>query len=397
MNISADLGILVVIAGVGIAVKWLKFPYTPALVLVGTVIGFWKIFPTIHFTPQLLFTVLLPPLLFEGSLRLPWKTLKENGITIFLLAVPGVLLTIFILAPLFHFFLPFSFPVSFLLAALLAATDPVAVLNTFRSLSVDENLSMLMEGESLFNDGTAMVAFGITLVILQTGVWSPMGSFIQFLEISLGGLILGGILGLLFTLITRHLNDHLIEITLSTILAYGSYLSAVEIHVSGLLAVVGAGLVYGNAAAQYGLSPEVKRLLFDVWEYFGFLTNSIIFLLIGTQVNSRYILGYWKPVFLVYLCLMAARFVMAGLSWTAVRFFRQKFPVKWLGIVWWGGLRGALSLALAMGISSSIPDHKALFFITLGVVILFLMVNGLTTGVWVRGLGLSSAKTVNHS
>ena len=83
MNISADLGILVVIAGVGIAVKWLKFPYTPALVLVGTVIGFWKIFPTIHFTPQLLFTVLLPPLLFEGSLRLPWKTLKENGITIF--------------------------------------------------------------------------------------------------------------------------------------------------------------------------------------------------------------------------------------------------------------------------------------------------------------------------
>jgi CPA1 family monovalent cation:H+ antiporter len=384
MNVSSFIALLIIISVVGILAKPLRVSYPLLLVLSGMLLSLGDFFPSIQFTPQLLFSLLLPPLLFEGSIRLAFESLKKASFLIFLLAFPGILFSIFILGPLFHLLLPFSLPVSFLLAALLSATDPVAVLAAFRSFKGSEGISMLIEGESLFNDGTAMASFLVILKILQHGEWQWGKSILDFFLMNLGGIGIGMLLGALFSNITKRIDDLFLEMTLSTILAYGSYITADSFHFSGILSVISAGIAYGNLSSRYGWSAKVKEMLFSFWEYLGFLVNSMIFLLIGTQVNSKNILGYWKPILLVYLLLLGVRLLLVGGSWGIAKAFKQSFHTRDLFLLWWGGLRGALSLALAMGLPETIPQKKDIFFITLGVVFIFLFLNSLTIGLFLK-------------
>lgn len=390
MDIRVFVIALILISSVGIVARMFRFPPSPLLVLTGTLLAAWIVFPALHFDPNFLLTVLLPPLLFEGSLKLSFSELKKTGWGIFFLACPGVLLSVFLLGPLFHIVLAIPLLTAFLFASLLAATDPVAVLDAFRNVRISRTLSTLIEGESLFNDGTAMVLFGIFLGISRS-IPSNMGSEIwHFITMTVGGIGIGAVLGFLINYVSRIRFEQELRISLSTVLAYGAYLLADSLHVSGILAVVSAGIVYANVFPHYP-KKDINQPLWDFWSYVGFLTTSVIFLLIGTQVNSREILGYWKPALLTYGLLMAVRFVIVLMAFFFSSRTGQKFSWSWLLLTWWGGLRGALSLALAMSLIGAVPEGRSLFFITLTLVIFFLFINGLSANPWIRRLKLKES------
>jgi CPA1 family monovalent cation:H+ antiporter len=208
---------------------------------------------------------------------------------------------------------------------LVAATDPVAVVALFRSLGVPKRLQVLLEGESLFNDGTAIVIFTLVLSVATTGDFNLVNSIIAFIFVAGGGLVVGLVLGMIFSQITRRINDPLIETTLTGVLAFGSYLVAEEIHIggvlaeeihlSGVLAVVAAGLIAGNVGPR-GMSPSTRVLVFNFWEIMAFLANSLVFLLIGLQIDLLALITNWQFIMWAIIAVLAARAVSVyGLSW----------------------------------------------------------------------------------
>ena len=196
-------------------------------------------------TPELILTLLVPPLVFEAAFHLNLRDLRRDLPGILLLAIPGVLITTVIVGGLTSLVTPLALPVALVFGALISATDPVAVVALFRALGAPKRLALLIEGESLFNDGTAIVIYNLMLVAALTGAFHPAQGVVDFLGVAAGGLAVGGVLGWLVAQLIARIDDYLIEITLTTVLAFGSYLIAEYLHFSGVLAVVAAGLVNG--------------------------------------------------------------------------------------------------------------------------------------------------------
>ena len=210
--------------------------------------------------------------------------LRHNLLPIVTLAVPGVLITTFIIGGITALGIGLPLGVAMVFGALLSATDPVSVVAFFRQLGAPRQLASIVEGESLFNDGTAVVVFRIALAIAISGQFNLVGSLTNFLWLVAGGLAVGGLLGWLVSKLIARVDDYLIETTLTTILAYGAYLVAERLHVSGVLAVVAAGLINGNIGPA-GMSPTTRIVIFNFWEYVAFVANSLVFLLIGLDID----------------------------------------------------------------------------------------------------------------
>jgi CPA1 family monovalent cation:H+ antiporter len=251
-------------------------------------------------------------------------------------------------------------------------------------MGVPKRLQVLLEGESLFNDGTAIVIFNLMITIAITGHFSLIDSLIDFVIISGGGLFVGIVLGVLFSQITRRLDDPLIETTLTGVLAFGAYLIAEEIHVSGVLAVVAAGLVAGNVGPR-GMSPSTRVLVFNFWEIMAFLANSLVFLLIGLQIDLYSLFANWQFIMWAIIAVLAARAVSVyGLSWVG-----RGIPTHYKHVLYWGGLRGAISLALAISLPASLgPIRGDIQAMAFGVVLFTLLFQGLTMRPLIRKMGL---------
>ncbi len=274
--------------------------------------------------------------------------------------------------------------------ALIAATDPISVLAIFKELRAPVRLSVLIEGESLLNDGAAVVVFKIILAFVLTGQLSIVGAGVQFLIVSIGGVVLGLALGVLVSQITAMVDDHLIEITLSTILAYGTFIAAEHLKVSGVMAVIAAGLVYGNYGVRIGMSANTLMMMKAFWEYMGFLMNSLVFLLIGTQVDLRLLADRWQLVLVAFIVVLIMRIIVVGsLSPLGAALSNQPIPGSWQAIMVWSGLRGSISMALAMGLPSNISGRENIILMTFGVVILSLFVQGLSIRHLLRGLKIT--------
>jgi CPA1 family monovalent cation:H+ antiporter len=316
---------------------------------------------------------------------LNFDDLRRNLSPILAWAIPGVGLTMLLVGGVVAWGtnLPFSHALVF--GALVAATDPVAVTALFSSVGVPKRLQVLLEGESLFNDGTAIVLFALVSTIALTGEFDLASSIVDFIRIAGGGLVVGLILGALISQMIRRIDDHLIEITLTTVLAFGSYLIAEEVlHVSGVLAVVAAGLVNGNIGPR-GMSPTTRILLFNFWEYAGFLANSFAFLLIGLQIDLPVMFVYWQPILTAILAVLVARAVVVyGLAWIG-----RDIPLRWQHVLYWGGLRGAISLALALGLPLALEGRQQMQVMAFGVVVFTLLVQGFSMGSLVRRMGLA--------
>ncbi len=379
--------LLLIASLVAMAVHRLRIPYTVALVVVGLLITFQS--PVqIDLTPELILALFVPPLVFEAAFHLNLAELQRNLAGILLLAAPGVLLTMLIVGGILTLGGVLPAPLALVFGALIAATDPVAVVALFRALGAPKRLATLIEGESLLNDGTAIVLFNLMLTVALTGRFNALESAANFVVVSAGGTLIGLGLGWMIARLIARVDDYLIETTLTTVLAFGAYLVAEQFHFSGVLAVVAAGLVNGNIGHQ-GMSPTTRIVLFNFWETMAFLANSLVFLLIGLDVNIPALLAAWQPVLWAILAVLAARAaVVYPLLWWSNR-KNEKIPLSWQHVVSWGGLRGAISLALALSLPASLGSERELLRImAFGVVLFTLLVQSTTMRFLIQRLGI---------
>jgi CPA1 family monovalent cation:H+ antiporter len=371
------LELLLIVSLVAIAVRRLRIPYTVALVVVGLVITL--LHPSqINLTPELILTIFIPPLLFEAAFHLRFEDLRRNLLNIISLAVPGIILKTILIGWLTALGTSLSMPAAMLFGALISTTDPVAVISVMRALRAPRRLVTLIEGESLFNDGTAIVVFNLILAISISGQFDLAGGILDFFKVSIGGTLIGLVLGWLVSMIISHVDDYLIETTFTTILAFGAYLVAERFHFSGVLAVVAAGLLNGNIGARR-MSPTTRIVLDNFWEYVVFLANSLIFLLIGLQVHIQGLLDNWRTILWSVLAVLLARgIVVYGLGW-AVNRWGEPIPWKWRHVLAWGGLRGAICLAMALSLPITLgPERDLILTMTFGVVLFTLIIQGTT-------------------
>jgi len=379
--------LILVVTLVAIAVRRLRIPYTVALVVVGLALTLQRR-PAIQLSPDVILGLLVPPLVFEAAFQVDFAQLRRSLPRILLLAVPGVALTTLIVGGLVALLVPLALPVALVFGALISATDPVAVVALFRSLGAPRRLALLVEGESLLNDGTAIVLYDLVLVIVLTGQFSPLQGLLDFLRVSIGGVVTGLLLGWLVSEALARIDDSLIETTLTTLLAFGSYLLAQELHVSGVLAVVAAGLINGNVGPR-GMGPSTRIMLANFWDYVAFLATSLVFLLIGLQVNLSELVAGWQPILWAVLAVLAARMIVVyGVGWICSR-LGDAIPLAWDHVLAWGGLRGAISLALALSLPAALGASAGMLRVmAFGVVLFTLLVQGTTMGPLLRRLGI---------
>jgi CPA1 family monovalent cation:H+ antiporter len=395
-NVTTVLWLLVAVGVVAVVSKYIKLPYTIVLVLAGIAIAFIPGLPAVNLTPDLIVILFLPALLFEAAYNLSLEHLKESVRFISVLAFWGVLVMAALVAGLLILLGGLPWQTALIFGAIIGATDPISVIATFRHLGAPRRLTIIMEGESLFNDGSALVLFNLLLGIIVTQQFNPVDSLFEFFKVAAGGLLLGGIVGYMALFLIRHLNDYLTETLVTLIVAYGTFLAAEQLQVSPALAVVAAGLLVGNFGQEKVMSPTTQVAVGLSWEFIGFLANSLIFLLVGLQIRAIQILNFWEIAALAIGVALFSRVVVIGFfSWLANLLRRgQIIPLKWQLMLIWGGLRGSLSLAMALSLpvllnnGAPFPDRDRILVMTFGLIMFNLLVQGLTIEPLMRLLNL---------
>lgn len=389
-----------VATAVAIATRHLKIPYTVALVITGLVLGGAHAFDPPHLTKEFLFAVILPGLIFEAAFHLDVRKFWKERVAITSMAIPGlvvaVLLTASILVPVvnaLHFVSDFTFLDGLIFGSLIVATDPIAVVGLFKTLGAPKRLAVLVEGESLLNDGTGVVLFTIVLAVAKGGEFTVSAASLEFVRVAGGGLLVGALVGFAASQVIRRIDEAMIELTVTMIAAYGSFVVAERFHTSGVMATVVAGMFCGNYAARVGMTPTTRIAVETFWEYLAFALNSIVFLLIGFEVELTSLLATWKPIVTAFVVVILARaFVVYGVS-LILRPTRGRIPWAWSAVATWSGLRGALSMVLVLGIEAGFHHRELLVNMTFGVVILSILAQGLTMGPllkWLKVAGVQS-------
>ncbi len=378
------------------ATKWVRLPYTLALVIVGLIISPMHFLPAVHISPELILLIFLPALLFEAAWNLKLSHLRENLLPILTMASIGVGLSVGVIGLILHFGIGLSWGTALLFGAIISATDPVSVLALFKQLGAPKRLSVIIEGESLFNDGTAVVVFRILLglVVGATTINSPgqliVSSLRDFSIVVFGGIAVGAIIAIIASTLTSYFDDHLLEITLTTIVAYGSFLLAEEMHVSPVMAVLVAGLILGNYGRQKGMSPTTQVAVNSFWEYAAFVVNSLVFLLIGLEIQITTLTENLGPITWAVVAMLLARMVAVYGLTGLINLRAEPISFRWQHVLFWGGLRGSLSIALALSLPITLPGRQTLVAMTFGAAIFSLLAQGLTISPLLRWLKIST-------
>jgi len=396
MELTIENGALLLLIAslVAIFARRLDIPYSVGLILVGIAAARLPLVPDVALTRELLFGALLPPLIFEAALYIRWRDLRRELPLILALATVGVLLSAALTMLGMNYFAGWELSSAALFGALIAATDPVSVIAVFKDASVRGRLRLLVEAESLFNDGGAAVLFGVTLAVAaggSVGIVDVLG--ISALSI-IGGVACGAAVAALVLLVAGRTQDHLVEMMLTTIAAYGSFLLAERIHASGVLASLTAGLLIGNVGSLGSISDKGREAILSFWEYVAFIVNSLIFILIGVR-EARQDFGPVLPAIIVAIVLVSISRAVAVYP-ICLLFVRTplRVPARDQHVLFWGGLRGALALALALGLPPEIPRHDELVTVAFGVVAFSIITQGLTIKPFLRMLG--GAKSPLH-
>lgn len=403
-TVAGVVALLLIASAVLAVTKHIRLPFTVALVVVGVGLSvladaFPGVLPgiaEIQISPELVLYVFLPTLVFESAYNLDVRQLRHNLGPVLLLAVPGLLLSTFIIGAVVGLATPIPIVPALLLGAILSATDPVAVVALFKRLGAPERLTMLVEGESLFNDATSLVLAKILLGVMLAGALSAgtiASGALDFVVVFFGGLLVGWALGAATGyLLGRVESDSLIEITLTTVVAYMSFLVAEEaFHVSGVMATIAAGLTVGGWG-RMKVSPGVRTYLEHFWEYIAYVANALIFLMVGLRVELS---ALWEAsgllVWVVVAMLVSRAVVVYGLT-PLVKRLPSGDPVdrRYQTVMYWGGLRGAIALAIVL----SLPEfeyRESFIALTMGAVLFTLLVQATTIEPLVRWLGLDRA------
>ena len=379
--VQTSAALLLLATLIGMVVRRMRIPYAVALVLGGMLVyaGHFESAPDLD--PEILLFVFLPPLLFDSAFRLEAEKARSLLKPVLLLAVVGVVITTVLVGVTVHLALAIPVASALLFGAIIAATDPVAVLSIFKQLHVPNRLSFIAEAESLVNDGMAITLYVVLMEWAVTGAFSLTDSLSTFvLEVG-GGVLIGFALGFLASRVTRHVDDHLIEMCLSVSLAYGSYLIADYFGASGPLACVFAGVVHGSYGRRIGMSDRTRLLLDDLWEFLGFIANAFVFILLGLSIHVRELADAWTSILVAVFAVVLSRwFITYSTSRATLRNPTPGQNRREAIVLTWGGMRGALTAALALALPASIPYRNEVVQMAFGIVLFTLVVQGSTLG-----------------
>jgi CPA1 family monovalent cation:H+ antiporter len=395
MQVEATLIILFSIAtAAAIAARWMKVPYTVALVISGIALGATNLVDPPHLTRELLFAVILPGLLFEAAFNMDVEMFMKDKLPIAALAIPGVIVAILLAGAGVAFGIRAVAPDSgfdlrdgFLFGALVAATDPIAVIAMFKELRVPVRLATLVEGESLMNDGTSIVLLSLLLAAVSGKVSSFGQLALQFVIVVAGGGLLGYIVGTGASKLISRIDDAVIEITITMITAYGTFVFAEQVGTSGVIATVVAAMTCGSQRHS-SMTRKTRYALHAFWDYLAFALNSVVFLLIGFEVSGLELLRAWREIVIAFVVVVLARAAVVYGVGGILSKTRNSIPMNWLTVMTWGGLRGALSMVLALSLPVALPARGILIMLTFGVVVTSILVQGLSMQRLLRQLGL---------
>ena len=393
----ALLGVAMIVA---ILARRLRLPYTVGLVVAGLGLAAARLETGANLTHDLIFDLILPPLLFEAALNLDWRELRADLAPILALSTIGVAISAAIVAAGMVRLIGWPIPSAVIFGILIAATDPIAVIAMFKDTGVKGRLRLLVESESLFNDGVAAVLFALALIWAQAGSNNGLAASELSRAIATvagGGIVLGLASGALAILVAGRTSDHLVETALTAVAAYGSFLLAEHFHLSGVLACVSAGLVMGNLGLlreddQSSLSARARTFVVEFWEFAAFIANSLVFLLIGLRAGAIPFAGIGLTTLVI-----ANLLVLLGRALTVYPLClgfagsRWRIPMARQHVLWWGGLRGALALALALSLPDSLPYRDEIVIAAFGVVTFSVIVQGVTMPILLRWLGVAKA------
>lgn len=397
-----------------VALGWVarhfKFPYPIALVIGGGALGFVPRLPQLQFDPQFLLVLVLPPILYQAALLTSWRDFKANIRPIGLLAIGLVIVTTLAVGATFKFFIAdLPWAAAFALGAIVSPPDVVAATAILSRLSIPRRVVKILEGESLVNDASGLVIYKFAVATVLTGTFSLWQASLEFVQVSVGGVVIGFVLGRLFVFIHRYLGDAFIEVLTTLAVPYVVYITAESAHASGVLAVVTAGLVRGRYSPEI-VSAEMRIIARSVWNLLVFLLNSLIFILIGVQLSgiAARLTGYSMAQILFYGTLVSVVAIGVRFAWV--------YPATYLPLMWrarrgerieaplpgevfimsWCGMRGIVSLAAALGLpaaledGSAFPERDLIIFLTFVVIAVTLVLQGLTLKPLIRSLRLGT-------
>src|SRR3954470_20414124 len=389
----APIGVLLLVAClIAMLTRKIGLPYIVGLVLAGFAIALLPNAPDLPLSRGLIFNVLLPPLVFEAALQLEWKRFRDELPLTLTLAFAGVAIAAAVVATGMHYAAGWSWIGAALFGVLIAATDPVSVIAAFREMNCVPRVSMVVESESLLNDGVAAVGFAV-LSAIAAGASATAASVVpEFLWTLGGGVAIGlGVSGVILLIVGRT-NDPLVEITLTTIAAYASFLLAEGLHASGIISALAAGLVVGNFGWGGALSEEGKTRVLHAWEYFAFLANSLVFILIGLNTASLPLLQLGSVGAIAIGLVLLGRAISIYPLGALFGATRWKLPASYQHTLFWGGLRGALALALALAVPPTVPERAAIVVVAFVVVGFSILVQGLTMPWLIKRLSLTAVE-----
>ena len=378
-SIATWTTLLLIASVVGVFARRLHVPYSVGLVVTGIGLALLPWHPPVILSRELVYNGILPPLIFEAAFELRWEALRRNLALVVLLATVGVLLSALVTGAVMTGLIHWPISAGLLFGILMAATDPVSVLATLKEIGAHGRLALLIEAESLLNDGTAAVLFAIVIGFV-TG--EPLTY--KAVAITLGativiGLLAGAIVAGVVLAIIGRTDDHLIEAALTAVAAYGSFLLAEHFGGSGILATLTAGMLLGNLAPRWGFFSEAgDRAVRSTWELITFLANSVVFLLIGLAEGHEDFGGLRWTATVAVIAMLAGR--VAAVYPVCVLFSRgpNRVGVAQQHALVWGGLRGALGLALVLSIPETFPWRHPIVVVTFAVVAFSIIVQGLT-------------------
>lgn len=375
-------------AAVAIVAKRIKIPYNVALVVVGLVLVILNMLPDTPMEPSLVLLVFLPILVFQGAISADDVSMRLAARPILALSLPGVAISLLATAAIASWEIGLPFSVALLLGAVLAITDTVSVLLAFRSVRVPHRLAAIMEGESLFNDGTALVLVSLTATVVLQGYADPAQIGRMLVVAIIAGLLIGAALGTLGAIVMRHAPDDLTALLSSIVTVFGTSLVAEMLHGSAVIAVVVAGVLVGREM-RTRLEPSRVLALHSFWEFAAFLINVWLFLLVGMQLQSERLLQEAVPILLAVIALHVGRAVAVYGCFGALHMAGERVPWRWQHVMVFGNIKGALSMAAVLALPAGIAYRDRLIAIVFGVTLVTLVTQALPFRAFLNWLGVA--------
>jgi len=385
--------LLMIATAVALIAQRLRIPYVTGLVLAGLPIT-ELLSRRIGLDPSLVLNLFLPILIFEVAINTDISRLRSTFKAIAILAGPGSIFSSAIIAVLVKFGLGLNWIPALLIGVILANTDTVSMIAVFKEIRVPSRLSTIVEGETLFNDAAALISFNLILVIYATGSLTAVQGLKELLLVALGGGLVGVIFGYLSLPIFVRLNDPLSSLLLTVALALGTFQIAQFLGVSGAVAVVIAGLIFGNLGLPRSSSASDRITLLSFWEYAGFIVNTFIFLLIGIEINPGTLLSILPSILFVILAYQLGRILSVYPLLAGLRWFDRPIPLRWQHILFLGNIKGSLSMALAVSIPLTVPGRDNIIALVFGAVLFSLVGQGLSLPWLVKRLKISRVSDV---